>query len=318
MDVVLYTGNSAARNITGLAFNPDLVWIKARSVSYGNYLTDSVRGATKDLYSHQTSAEGTDANGVTAFNSNGFSVGTDSGRNESSFTYAAWCWDAGTSTVSNTQGSITSQVRASASSGFSVVTAGAGGYFGGSVGHGLGVAPEFIILKDRNGTSGWRIYHKSLGNNLWLDFTTNGATNYGSNLWAVSSTVFGSNQSSSNTAVAYCFAPVSGYASAFSFTGNGSTDGPMCYLGFRPRLILLKRTDSTGDWLMVDTSRSPYNLATTYLYANASFSEMTYNLFDVLSNGFKLRDNFASWNASGGTYVGFAWAESPFQYARAR
>jgi hypothetical protein len=316
-DVVLRTSNrTISKSVTGLNFSPDLVWEKSRSATTSHFLADVVRGSTKTLSSETTGSESSYPNFYTSFNSDGYTIGTDDFTTGESI--VGWAWDAGTTTVSNTQGSITSQVRASASSGFSVVTAGAGGYFGGSVGHGLGVAPEFIILKDRNGTSGWRIYHKSLGNNLWLDFTTNGATNYGSNLWAVSSTVFGSNQSSSNTAVAYCFAPVSGYASAFSFTGNGSTDGPMCYLGFRPRLILLKRTDSTGDWLMVDTSRSPYNLATTYLYANASFSEMTYNLFDVLSNGFKLRDNFASWNASGGTYVGFAWAESPFQYARAR
>jgi hypothetical protein len=327
-DVALWTGNGAARSITGLGFSPDLVWIKARSTSsYRNALFDAVRGANNRLISDLTNAEDTGAGigVVSAFNSNGFSLDGGGGTvNETSQTYVAWTWDAGTSTVTNTAGSITSQVRANASAGFSVVTAGAGGYFGGSVGHGLGVAPEFIILKDRNGTSGWRIYHKSLGNNFSLQFTSGAANDYGSNLWAVSPTVFGTNQSLSNTAVAYCFAPVSGYSSFGSYTGNGSADGPFVYTGFRPRWIMLKNASSSGGggnhWLIWDSLRNTYNVTNTVLFPNLSNADTTASTvdIDILSNGFKIKAINSATNGSAESLIYACFAENPFQYARAR
>jgi hypothetical protein len=325
MDVKLYTGNGSTQTISGLEFSPDLVWCKRRSGNNFHSLSDTVRGATKDLLSDSTAAEITEANGLTAFTSTGFTLGSDARRNANLESFVAWTWDAGSSTVTNTQGSITTSCRTNASAGFSIV-----GYTGtgssGTLGHGLNVKPQLIIVKSRTQARDWLVYHTSYGATQYTTLNGTGAAAATSSAWnntEPTSTVFtignaAEINTNGSTNIAYCFAPVAGYSSAFSFTGNGSTDGPMCYLGFRPRLILLKRTDSTGDWLMVDTSRSPYNLATTYLYANGSFSEMTYNLFDILSNGFKLRDNFASWNASGGTYVGFAWAESPFNYSRAR
>ena len=327
MDVALYTGNGSTQTISGLNFSPDLVWIKNRAAVSAHRLLDTIRGATKDLYSNQTDSEQTDANSLTAFTSNGFSVGSSGGVNGNGNGIVAWAWNAGgTTDPSNTAGSITSQVRANVSAGFSVVTYTGNATAGATVGHGLGVAPEFLISKSRSDTGGWLVYHKSIGNTKYLALNSTIAEQTSSDAWnntTPSSTVFtlgGSGaQPSGVTRVAYCFAPVVGYSNGFSYTGNGSADGPYIHLGFRTRFLILKRTDASGDdWLMVDTARNPYNLSRTYLYANLSSAEMVYNLFDITANGIKLRDNYQGWNASGGTYVGFAWAEAPFAYSRAR
>jgi hypothetical protein len=329
MDVALYTGNGAARNITGLAFNPDLVWIKARSIGYDHRLADSVRGVGKELYSNNTSTETTnDSNGyVSAFNSDGFALQSGIGVNGSGNTFVAWAWDAGSSTVTNTQGSITSQVRANASAGFSVVTYSFGN--APTVGHGLGVAPSLIIAKSRTVGVDWVVYHRSLGKDKLLVLNDTSAEISSANYWGSSepsSTVFGTignntNSNNQGNMVAYCFAPVAGYSSFGSYTGNGSADGPFVYTGFRPRWIMVRRTDtSTGAiWAIWDTARNTYNILGRALIANnANAEQSAYNAFDILSNGLKLRDADGSWNGSGGTYIYYAVAENPFQYARAR
>ena len=330
MDVALYTGNGSTQTISGLNFSPDLVWIKNRAAVSAHRLLDTIRGATKDLYSNQTDSEQTDANSLTAFTSNGFSVGSSGGVNGNGNGIVAWAWNAGgTTDPSNTAGSITSQVRANVSAGFSVVTYTGPGPSNSTVGHGLGVAPELIITKNRDRSVYWIVYTKVTGKDAFLRLNITAASTASSNIWgtaAPTSAVFGgvgTDASNGFTAgekiVSYCFAPVVGYSNGFSYTGNGSADGPYIHLGFRTRFLILKRTDASGDdWLMVDTARNPYNLSRTYLYANLSSAEMVYNLFDITANGIKLRDNYQGWNASGGTYVGFAWAEAPFAYSRAR
>jgi len=333
MDVALYTGNGSTQSITGLAFSPDLVWVKCRSQAYGHRLLDTVRGATNALASSSTAAEFVESNGVTAFNSAGFSVGSDASYNENSTTYTSWNWDAGTSTVSNTQGSITSQVRANATAGFSVVT-----YSGtlsavgsATVGHGLNVAPAMIITKSRNNSGAdngkWQIRHTGLSSwahTLAFDTAQSFSQSGNGTLGAPTSTVFDTNYSvginvTGNNYVAYCFSPIVGYSSAFLYTGNGDSSGPFVYLGFRPRFIIQKRTDSAGSWLMIDTARDPVNVARNEMFANSSAAEYDNgSLVDVLSNGFKIRATFANMNASGGSFIGYAFAENPFQYARAR
>jgi hypothetical protein len=325
MDIVLYTGNSAARSITGLAFNPDLVWLKSRSATTGHELTDSVRGVTTSLVSNTTAAETTDTNGLTAFNSNGFSLGTDTNYNNNAATYVAWAWDAGTSTVTNTAGSITSQVRANVSAGFSIVTyTGTGA--NATVGHGLGVAPSFIIGKSRGAIQVWPVGHTSIS---WINFLLLNATDAstpGTNVWNSTnpnSTVFsigagaGLNASGS-TDVVYCFAPVAGYSSFGSYTGNGSADGPFVHLGFRPACVIVKMSSSTGNWTILDDKRAGYNVDNNPLYPNLSNAEGTTDLIDITSNGFKVRTTDATFNTSTGTYVYAAWASSPLQFARAR
>jgi len=325
-DAVLYTGNGSTQTISGLNFSPDWVWIKGRSLTSNNRLYDQIRGATKSIYSDLTDAEGTESTGLTAFTSDGFSLGSQAGHNQNTSTYVAWCWDGGSSTVSNTQGSITSQVRANASAGFSVVTWSSTTTVSHTFGHGLGVAPAFVIVKRRSSSGVWRIGHTSLGWTRALQFDTGAQLAADGAYWnntAPTSTVvyIGDTGQLGADNVAYCFAPVDGYSSFGSYTGNGSADGPFVYTGFRPRWIVLKRAvGPIADWVIHDTARSDYNVSTKRLYANSSDAEVSDSTMqiDCLSNGFKIRNTGGNVNGSGDTYIYAAFAESPFAYARAR
>jgi hypothetical protein len=341
MDVALYTGNGSTQTISGLNFSPDLVWCKVRGNGVAQHVIyDSVRDAYKRLTPNGTTAE-TDVNpyGVTAFSSTGFTVAdTFNGNYEingdpsgtyGTGGYVAWTWDAGgTTDPSNQAGSITSQVRANVSAGFSVVTYTGNATGGATVGHGLGVAPAMFIVKSRSLSESWPVYHASLGATKLLRLEGTGAEETISTAWnntAPTSTVFslgspsGFTNSSGATYVAYCFAPVAGYSSFGSYVGNGSSDGVFVYTGFRSRWILIKvSAGDTGNWWMYDSARSSYNLADLGLYANSSIAEFTSNGLDMLSNGFKIRTANGNTNGSGYTFVWAAFAENPFQYARAR
>jgi hypothetical protein len=299
------------------------VWTKSRNLLDSNSLYDSVRGVTNYLSSNTTSAEQVVAQGLTAFTADGFTAGSNTGINGSGYTYAAWCWDAGSSTVTNTQGSISSQVRANASAGFSVVTYTGNGSSGATVGHGLGVDPNLIIIKARSAGYDWIVYHKNVGNNkaLILNDTTAALTaTHWFNDSGPSSTTFtlgntvGTN-ASSVTFVAYCFAPQVGYSSFGSYTGNGSADGPFVYTGFRPRWIMIKSSSAGGgnyNWTIRDAARSASNLVEATLFPNLSNAEITAYGIDILSNGFKLRSTQDEHNGSSVTYIYAAFAESPF------
>jgi hypothetical protein len=332
MDVALYTGNNTARSITGLGFSPDFVWIKGRSGATDHALYDIVRGVEKDLVSNSTAAETTQSTGLTAFNSDGFSIDTLAKLNTNAATYAAWSWDAGSSTVTNTQGSISSQVRANASAGFSVVT-GARDSGSGAItaGHGLGVAPSFVIFKNRSISDSWYTWHSLLGSaesGYYLILNSTSAVNTISGIWGgtgvgMTSTTIGLSRSGlfnadGQTFVAYCFAPVAGYSSFGSFVGNGSNDGPMLYLGFRPRWFLYKDATASNAWVLFDSARSTYNVTSDYLFPNAADAEASFGVIDFLSNGVKIRFSGGSLNVSSRTYIYAAFAEHPFQYARAR
>jgi hypothetical protein len=328
-NVVTYTGTGSSQTIS-VGFQPDFVWIKSRSNAQDHKLTDAVRGVTKSLESNTTDAEATDTNGITAFTSTGFTVGSDSTYNTNAYTYVAWCWKANGAGSSNTAGSITSTVSANTSAGFSIVTyTGTGA--NATVGHGLGVAPRFIIVKDRtSGGTDWYTRHSSYGGNDWyqqLNLTS--GVNTTTTIWnntAPTSTVFslgtsGAANNSGSSFVAYCFAEVAGYSSFNSYTGNGSTDGVFVYTGFRPKFIMIKRvTGGTGSWAMYDTSRNTFNVSDKELAANESSSEYTRTEahMDILSNGFKLRNTDGWHNVSGSLYIYMAVAENPFKYANAR
>jgi hypothetical protein len=325
-DVKLYTGTGSTQSITGLGFSPDFVWIKRRTVASNHCLFDVVRGATKRLVTDGTDAEATVSTALTSFDSSGFTVGSDSDVNGSTYPIVSWAWDAGTSNATNTSGTITSTVRANISAGISIVSYTGNGTSAQTVGHSLGVAPEFLIVKCRSHANDWIIYHKAMGDK-YISFDAYAANDAPATIWndtAPTSTVFSIGTSSAlNTAtrtyVAYAWAPVAGYSAFGSYTGNGSsTDGPFVATSMRPRLIMLKRTDTTSNWTIIDTARAGYNVDNDPLYPNLSNAEGTTDLADILSNGFKLRSTDASVNASGGTYIYCAWAESPFQYARAR
>jgi hypothetical protein len=333
MAATLYTGNGTSQSISnavnGVSFQPDFVWVKDRSVARSNTLWDSVRGIYKVLYSNNTNAEGTDTTALTAFNSNGFSVGADNGENANGETFVGWQWKAGGTSASNTNGSITSTVSAGATQGFSVVTYTGTGSTA-TVGHGLGVAPNMVIVKSRS-TAGtdWPVYHSSLGATGILALDSTIAFTTLSTPWnntAPTSSVFtvgtsGDTNLSTRTYVAYCFAAVAGYSAFGSYTGNGSADGPFVYTNMRSRFVMIKRTDSAGyDWVIYDTSRSTYNAVTLNLDPNSSAAETNTGSsgMDITSNGFKLRDGSLFWNASGGTYIYMAFAEVPFKSALAR
>jgi hypothetical protein len=310
------------------------VWIKGRSGATDHALYDAVRDVQKDLASNSTAAETTQSTGLTAFGTNTFTIGSLAKLNTSSATYAAWTWDAGTTTVTNnTAGTITpTGVRANATAGFSVVTWSVGTAVNNStIGHGLGAAPSFIICKTRNASNqNWIVYHKTLGTGDYLALeSTQGSDTRFSTIWGTSaptSTVFGvgltgySNNSSNNNYVAYCFAPVAGYSSFGSYTGNGSsTDGPFIYTGFRPRWVLIKYSSGVQDWILWDAARTPYNAVTSYLLPSKADAEDSSSAWlDFTSNGFKIRQSNSAVNTNSGTYIYAAFAESPFQYARAR
>jgi hypothetical protein len=332
MAATLYTGTGAsltvANTVGSASFQPDLVWIKSRSAATAHKLTDVVRGVTKGLISNTTGAETTDTQGLTAFGSTGFTVGTDTNYNTSAATYVAWQWKGGGTAVSNTNGSITSSVSANTTSGCSVVTYTGNSTANATVGHGLGVTPQFFVVKIRSSTSEWLAYHVSTGKDGFMQLQATDAFASSANYWGTtgptSSTIQlnggGGVNGSGFTYVAYCFAAIKGFSAFGSYTGNGSTDGPFVYTGFRPRWIMMKRTDSTSQWVMYDSSRNLYNVTDSGLFPNLSAAEETGNSaeqFDLLSNGFKMRSN-GRVNVSAGTFIYAAFAENPFQNALAR
>lgn len=330
-DVSLYTGTgTTAQNVTNSgAFKPDLVWIKSRSNTFWHELYDGNRGVNKPLYSNGTNAEAS-YTGMTAFLSNGFTVQdngtTNQGTNAPSATFTAWQWKGANTTVSNTDGSRTSTVSANPAAGisiasFSTVTSGTSS----TVGHGLGVVPKMIITKYRNAANNWVVHHASLGTGYTLQLNTTSAqlTNT-TNIIATSSSTFTLGTSfvdnPTQPVIAYCFAEVPGFSKFGSYTGNGSADGPFVYCGFRPRYVMVKRTDAVSNWSVYDTARDTYNDSSALLlYPNLSNAETAIARdIDILSNGFKCRSNDSDTNTLNGTYIFAAFAEAPFNYARAR
>jgi hypothetical protein len=329
-NTVLYTGNGGSQSVTGVGFQPDWVWVKVRSSTQNHSSNDSVRGAGYYLVQNATAAERFQGE-FDSFDSDGFSLtynAAEGDYNGSGKTYVAWNWRANQGTnVTNTNGTITSTVSANTTAGFSIVTY-TGNGANSTVGHGLGVTPAMVIVKRRSGTQDWAVWHQNLSGGQYVLYLNLSAAEQIANITfqgAPTSTVLQVGTSSeangsSQTYVAYCFAQVAGYSAFGSYTGNGSSDGPFIFTGFRPRYLMIKRSDSTADWNVRDTARSPYNVVGEALYPNLSLAEYSGSetYLDILSNGFKLRGNWNSSNASGGTYIYMAFAENPFKYANAR
>lgn len=313
-DALTWSGdNASTRNITG-NFAPDFVWTKSRSGAYWHNLFDTSRGASNALATNNTNAEYTASTSgyLSAFLSNGFTLSAGSvdslNTNATGQTYVGWQW------------------KESVTAGFDIVTyTGTGAAR--TIAHSLNAAPKMYIVKQRSGVSNWETYHTSLGSDYYVVLDGTNAKINSTVVWnntAPTSTVFslgtGGNNTSGQTYVAYLFAEVAGFSKFGSYTGNGSADGPFVFLGFRPRFLMVKRSDSASDWYMVDTSRDTYNLANKSLFADLSDAESTiYATFDILSNGFKLRGSTTNnMNGSGGTYIYAAFAESPFRNSLAR
>jgi hypothetical protein len=330
MDATLYTGNGSTQTITNAgAFKPDFVWIKRRDATASHALIDSVRGISNQLVSNLTNAEATGCtDGITSLNSNGFSLGAGTlgyVTNNNGATLVGWQWQAGQgSTSSNTSGSITSTVSVNATAGFSIVQFTATGATA-TVGHGLGVAPSVVIVKDAVSAGNWAMYHKSLPSAAYyLYMNTTAAQGNTALIWnstAPTSSVFSiGTWHTADRQIAYCWSEIAGFSKFGSYTGNGSSDGPFVYTGFRPKYIMIKRTDSADMWAIWDTARNTFNVMTSYIRAEASDAEATFAsmLIDPVSNGFKLRGANGAINGSSGTYIYMAFAESPFKNSNAR
>jgi hypothetical protein len=324
MDATLYTGTGSSLSVTNAgAFKPDFVWVKGRSGATDHALYDSVRGATSDLVSNSSAAATTQSTGLTAFDTSGFTVGALAKMNTNTSTYVGWQWKGGNSSgVSNTDGSITTTISASATAGFSVIKF-TGTQANATIGHGLGVAPKMVIVKTYGGgTRGWRVYHASVGNTKYLILNDTSAETTDSTAWnntTPTSTVIslGANGETNNGGslmIAYAWAEIAGFSRFGSYTGNGSADGPFVYLGFRPKFILIKSSSASAtNWSIRDTTRDSYNVSANELNPNLSDAEgTTPSTIDVLSNGFKFRGTSAGGNGSGTTYIYAAFAESPF------
>ena len=334
-NTVLYTGNgTTGQSITGVGFQSDFLWAKARASTTGSShrLFDSVRGVSKQIRSNSTGAEGTDTE-LTSFDSDGFTIDDDGNGslNDNNIAYVAWNWKANGSGSSNTDGSTNSTVSANTDAGFSIVS-----YTGASgaqtIGHGLSLAPEMIIVKNRDSAQEWVVMVEHCGNadfeTDYIRLDTNGslADNTFFNDTKPTNSLFSvgdsqpTNSGHGNNYIAYCFHSVEGFSKLGFFVGNSSTDGVFTYCGFSPRYIIIKKINAVNNWYIYDTARTPNNVTGTVLLADSSNAEATQTYFyiDILSNGFKARTTDGALNASAGQYTWMAFAETPFKYSNAR
>ena len=315
----LYTATGSAQSITGVGFQPDLVWIKDRDSTGWHFWTDAVRGVTKTIFSNTTNAESTETGGLTAFGADGYSIGTHSNINTNGNDIVSMNWKAANSAgSSNSDGSITSTVSANTTAGFSIISyTGTGS--AATMGHGLSAVPKFIIIKRLNSTSSWPCYHTSLGNAKGILLNSDQAE-YNSGNWNstthTSSVInLGSGGVDANisgaTYIAYAFAEKKGFSKFGTYPGNGNANGPFIYLGFKPAFVIIKQVNTTNHWYMWDNKRDPINPTNKYSRPDQNIAEGSYDWLDFVSNGIKIRATSSGANTTNGTYIYMAWAESP-------
>ncbi len=321
----LYTGNGSTNAITGVGFQPDWVWIKDRASTEHHNLFDAVRGATNRIYTSSAAAQDTASTTLTAFDSDGFTLGSSAAVNASGNNTVSWNWRAGGGQgSSNTDGTInTTYTSVNTTAGFSI-SKWTGTGSNATIGHGLGVAPKMIMVKNLATSDSWNVYHESIGNGKRLFLDTTGAESSTSDAWNSTSpttSVFsiGTNTGTNNSGsdlIAYCFAEKKGFSRFGSYVGNGSVSGTFIYTGFKPAFVLAKRTNSAESWVMFDNKRDPHNVVGHILHPNNTSVESdqtggTLYVMDFLSNGFKLRGTDSLVNGSGSTYIYMAFAEEP-------
>jgi hypothetical protein len=337
----LYTGNSAnARQVTNDGnsdLQPDFVWIKGRSNTSHNLLYDSSRGVYKQIYSDLTNSEATVTNSLQEFSTDGFKVGSYVYANENTHTFVAWQWKAnGGTTSTDTNGSITSTVQVNQDAGFSIVQyTGTGSTADQTIGHGLGVRANAVIVKNRDGAANWVVYVDGLTANHSMELNTldtesdstqgrvlsNAGTRGTSTIFSIrsgSGSVIQTNTSGEDY-VAYCFANKQGYSKFGKYVGNGASNGPFIYTGFAPAFVMIKNTSTPTNWEMFDVKRNPFNVRNLKLGANLAVAEngsdlgnTNQNNIDILSNGFKCRTGNTDTNVNGHKFIYMAFAESPF------
>jgi len=325
--ITLYTGNASSRSITNGGnsdMQPDWVWLKKRNEAQNHTVYDSNRGVGKILFPDGTDAEASSPSVVTAFDSDGFSLTADALGNDNSDSYVSFQWKANGGTTSSLSGGdigITTTSQANTTALFSINTyTGTGSQS--AIGHGLGVAPDFILIKNRDQADSWFAWHHNLNNNQGLELDTDVAvvTNNGfMGNEAPTSTTIGlgtgsDTNASSENYVAYAFAEVQGYSKFGSYTGNGNANGPFVYLGFKPAWLMIKPSTAQSSWFMLDNKRDPYNTKNIYLQANSNAVESTSGDKDIdfCANGFKARAATGWFNDDGETYLYMAFAEEPF------
>jgi len=322
MNPVPYTGTEVTLSITGVGFQPDLVWLKKRGNTSSHWWTDVIRGVTETIYSNGTTAETTESEGLTAFGADGFTLGDDYAINQEDQVQMSWNWKANGAGSSNGDGDITSTVSANTTAGFSIVKYTGDAVYPSTVGHGLGSAPSVVITKQITaGTYSWNSYHAGLGNTYYIALDSNSAADNSVDCWnstSPTSSVFTINTIAVNTSgvdfIAYCFAEKQGYSKFGSYKGNGNADGAFVYTGFRPAWVMVKKTNGTDHWFIIDNKRIGFNEDNYGLYANLQNAEYTGTAYqlDILSNGFKARDTDGMFNGSGDSYIYMAFAEAPF------
>ena len=335
-ETLIYDGDgSASRDITGLEFRPDVVWIKNRSQASTHSWQDSIIGFGDDKTLRVDTSNALDTNGnlygyVNHTLPNGFNVngGSDHGSSRvnsssSGAKHVAWCWKAGGAAVSNSDGSITSSVSVNTEAGFSIMSYTGNGTDGATVGHGLGATPQWVMIKNKSTSSrDWIIHHPNLDSGKTIFLNSNGtqltnaggtATNFNNStirLDSGSSGLFGINHNGDNY-VAYCWTEIPGYTKFGKYKGNGSSEGRFLHLGFKPAFVLIKRFDDGYSWYQIDNKRDTVNPVHENLYANSNMSTYDYTVGDFLSNGIKFRNTGSDTNASGATMIYLAWAEEP-------
>ena len=320
----LYTGNASTQAITGINFQSDMVWTKARSGTYGTQdhaIIDVVRGVTKTIRPNETTTEGTETNTITSFDTDGYTIGGDNGKfNQSSTEYASWNWKANGAGSANTDGSQSATVSVNTTAGFSIVkfvnvTTATANTFG----HGLSVAPKVIIMRSLDSAYNWDVYHHKIAISKRLILNSNSAessstymnsTSPTNEVFTVKSDEFANN----DDCIAYCFNDVQGYSKFGSYTGNGNADGPFCFTGFKPAFVLTKTASAAYHWSINDNKRNTFNPNDKRLYPSTNGVEATADAYDIdfLSNGFKIRSSSVSFNASGDNVIYMAFAENPF------
>jgi len=316
----LYTGTGSTQSITGVGFQPDLVWVKDRDVTHWHTLTDIVRGTTKVVYTNSDTAEVTLSNGITSFDSDGFTTGSEVKTNNNGDNFVSWNWLGANGTASNTDGSITSTVSANTTSGFSIVKYTGNGTSGATIGHGLSSVPKVMFIRTYDAAAGFQVYHVATGNTKfagYLNATDAAGTTAGAwNNTTPTSSVFtvgngGNTNTNGGTHIAYVFAEKKGFSKFGSYTGNSNTDGTFVYTGFKPAWIMTKKTSGTSDWFILDNKRDTFNVASITLSPNNNTADNDQdNVIDFLSNGFKLRTSYGGFN-DGGSYIYMAFAKAP-------
>lgn len=320
----LYTGNGGTLNITGVGFQPDFTWIKSRVAAHSHLLQDAVRGVLQTLNSNDNSADDTISNGLTAFGTDGFTVGGNGSFNSNTDNYVSWNWKAGTTGSGTTGGSGTAKAYSysvNTTAGFSIVKYAGNGSAGHTIPHHLGVVPKMIIIKDLNDNEAWRVYHAGLGNFAkWLELNSTAAETTDSSVFDNVPTSSGFLVGSANPVnnathdyIAYCFVDVQGFSKFGSYVGNGNADGSFIYTGFKPAFVMARQSNTTNNWIILDNKRDTFNPQDSSIYPNLSNAEDAdgADYFDFYSNGFKVRTTNDTVNESNGTYIYMAFAEEP-------